>query len=281
MRRITTILGVLLLSLTGINCGGAKPVDTIGDDDDFNLETETGDTAEEEADGFDPVAVGFELMSGIDGNGNLVNFTVDATEYPSQILVTFAGLQYFDDGDEDSTCTINGFWQPAPLTDPLEVNGSEGPTVLFHSYEEPLFLDPSTNTCTNMHSKWGLNGEDLIEKFDGMRFGMGFGEITDYLKEAWSEETIESHGDAMFSTYIAMNHPAGNGVDFIGQDWTTGIMVEWDEDTHEPMVDDSDIYVPLPITGLIPGPDALPEGYILQNAYWYEDFPLIDLDLLK
>ena len=282
MRGMSAIVGIVLLSLMGVSCGGTAPVDPVGgDDDDFTLpDGDTADTAV--AEGFDPVAVGFELISGIDGNGGLVNFTQNANEYPPQVLVTFAGLAYFETGDDSETCTIIGLWAPEPRATPLPVNGSEGQVNLYHSYEEPLFFEMDTNTCSNMHSKWGDMGRDLIDKFDGMAFGMGFGAQTDYLRDAWSEEVIESHGEAMFATYIAMNHPDGNGgVDFVGQDWTTGILVRWDSDTRAPEVDAQDIYVPEPITGILPGIDPLPEGYISQYAYWYEDFPLLDLDLLK
>ena len=156
MRGMSAIVGIVLLSLMGASCGGTAPVDPVGgDDDDFTLpDGDTADTAV--AEGFDPVAVGFELISGIDGNGGLVNFTQNANEYPPQVLVTFAGLAYFETGDDSETCTIIGLWAPEPRATPLPVNGSEGQVNLYHSYEEPLFFEMDTNTCSNIQYQYLL-----------------------------------------------------------------------------------------------------------------------------
>ena len=114
-------------------------------------------------------------------------------------------------------------------------------------------------------------------KFNGMRFGMGFGELTEYNASAWAEETIEEYGDYMFTQYIAVNHPVGDGVEFVGYNWTTAFLWQWDDVGGEILTETTDE------GDLLIGQDPQngnQSGWINSYAYWYEDFPNLDLDKL-
>ena len=283
MRQLNIILGLVLFSLTGVNCGSDSTTG-LGDDDDdvntdiFNTGGGTGDTGAGGFDGkVDPVAVGFEFDGVLLNDGSLRGYTVNDVSQTGVMVLTFADTAYFDASDTATqdlhSCVAIGTWEPAEAGSSLDnINNAN----LWHSYEGTWLLDIGHN-CTNLVDDWGFEGETLLNFFHGMRLGIGFGPWTDYLREQWSQESIDLHEDDFFAAYIAINDPNGT---FDGDDWTSGLDFEWDDITEEPVADADDLLIAQPVVQIAPGGD-LPQGYIRNFAYWYQDFPLMDFESLK
>ena len=135
-----------------------------------------------------------------------------------------------------------------------------------------------------------------------MHFGISFGELSDFFVEempAWYESGFsednggpgsdiglayfEENKNGFITQYIHINHQdssADEGFDFSGYDWNSGRMVNYAADgtlglipcSYDESIDCYDMAV-----------DAIPgerNALVLGDAYWYEDFPNIDFDLL-
>ena len=130
------------------------------------------------------------------------------------------------------------------------------------------------------------------ELFDGMHIGAGYGPITDYIRESYWEDFVDTaeYEPSVVGSFVAMNHPNSEepeGFDFIPYDWTTtihfqGESIEADvtdstgETTTEQLIQvavDSD-------SRLIFGDPDEP-GLRRMYAYWFEDFPNLDLNILR
>jgi len=281
MRQFNIILGLVLVTMTGINCGGAEP-EVVGDDDDDkdpfdDVVTETAHTGDVFNGLIDPVAVGFEFDGVLLNDGTLQGYVIGGEYQDGLVVMTLADEAFFSASDTATqdlhSCVALGTWEPAPRNSDLpNINNVD----LWHSFEDAYFIDIGHN-CINVQEKWGFEAETLLNYFNGMRLGIGFGPWTDYLKDQWSEESIDLHEDDFFAAYIALNDPNGT---FDGDDWTSGLLFEWDEDSGELVADDEDLLIALPVVQIPPG-GVLPQGYVRNFAYWYQDFPLMDFDGLK
>jgi len=138
-----------------------------------------------------------------------------------------------------------------------------------------------------------------LNYFQGMHLGIGLGPMSSYMTETyeaadWWEP--ESDPFSYLSMYVAMNHPddeATSGYNFVGYDFNTAYYAEvdmdecmenLDEETGEVLgttcggiVVDEDGY-------LVPGNHNVDVGsrtaFISASAWWYEDFPNLDLEIL-
>ena len=233
------------------------------------------------------------------------------------VTVTLASVDYFSLGssatDEDraqESCTVYAdfFYSPANLlADDYDwVNYAQGTATfdvdMWQGFEGNLTLrmDSASDRCAEL-----AEGYDLIT-FDNMRFGMVLGGLSDYMTQEfessdwWADD--ESNPGAYFTQYIAMNHPADTalGYDFIAYDWTSSFFVEadpeycWDYETNaeaEEGATGDNILCGLVTTEETDSGSSYKVGdhrenvgsrygYIQGNAWWYEDFPNLDFDLL-
>jgi hypothetical protein len=277
--------------------GGTCPVDTCADDQVFVdgeclYTCEDGSTVEFLDDCpvlLDPVAVGFEFEGGWNGT-EITNYSVDIdgeiTELLPSVLITFTDADYFS--AEDAEGQIGHYCEVIALVTVTTQRGEDLDTdeSIWHSFEMSLAPVPDSWTgdfdtaCGDLLDEdvWGFEGETLFDKFDGIRFGLGFGPMTDYLRDAWSEESLADLGTSMVTEFIAINDADGN---WVAEDWTTGVLFEMDEDgVLETTVDEdgNEVLIGVDVSGVT---STMPAGYIRSFAYWYQDFPLLDLDNLK
>jgi len=297
---------LLLLGAFGACTGTDEDKPTNTGDDDGTTPSPTGETGTTGGTSayFEPVAVGFEFDGVVGPDGTPASFFYDDPtdgltyeRYP-YILVTFASLDYFEDTSQTDeeiaarTCSVASVvpWNPPPAV--AQIPTHDG-ALLHYSYEVALDLeiDPDLTDCDEEldPAVWGEDAADLLEAFDGMHFGYGWGQQTDYLRGAFDQSTLddEEFMSAWLASYVAINDAAG---DWLAYDWTFGFTFEWDIETgYLVTVPDPDppatypdrqLLVRYPVTD-IPAGDPLPPMYIRSSAYWYQDFPLMDLTNLK
>lgn len=284
------LLLVSALSLV-VGCPAGTPVTTDKDTNTDGVTTPpTGDTSVDAPTGMNPVAVGFELFAYVNPDGTLGTWTDGVYEYIPYVLVTFADIEYFYGNTENTTCVVlapfgsDGLYGGIlPKAKPDQIPTKDG-SILYASYETALDIDtdPAATDCDELvdPSLWGEDAELLLEPFDGARLGIGFGKMTDYLLDAWqglSQEDLDLLTPGFLAEYIALNDASGT---WLAEDWTTGVLWATDEN-GVPFTDDegflSDV---VEVDTLLPGGD-LPPGQLRSYAYWYQDFPLLDLSNLK
>jgi hypothetical protein len=231
---------------------------------------------------WEPVAVGFELVSNM-GAYNELEQIPDATYGPIDpfMVLTFARLEYFSAGaDPDTdTCYAVADFAVAPDVKPDQIPVDDG-AVLFASYETNLTI--TGHTCAGVVNvdSWGEDAMGLIGAFDGMHLGYGMGPMTDYLltdqdgEPRFSDDDLDLFGEALMGTYVAMNNTETG---FLGEDWT--ITTVWETDENGEALSDAAglLENSMPITDIGATGDV-PEGYVLSWAYWYQDFPLFDIN---
>ncbi|MBX2796176.1 MAG: hypothetical protein KTR31_00865 [Myxococcales bacterium] len=280
MMRVLTVLAFLAAGCSGDE-ETDKPTDTNATNTDTTETNEmTGDSFPEQEDFLEPVAVGFEFDGVLRKDGSLTGYTPGLTgEGLGIMLLTFADIDFFSGDRDGTTCFALALFEPQPLPI-VDYFDLEDAGVAMHSaYEVALELNPLASDCGDFVDPkvWGADASKLITPFVGARVGYGFAPMTDYLRDAWTKESLKSVGDSMVATYVALNDKNGQ---WVGRDWTTGIMFEWDSKTDELVVDKSGkLLVGIDVTGTNGG-DLLPEGYVRSFAYWYQDFPLLDLSNL-
>jgi len=316
-----------------ISCGDKEIEETETTDTNDTTDTDTTDTGDttEEIVPLEPAAIGFEfsglwIENGNEGEGALAPYLFPdlsnqngglpfALSYG--VTVTLASVEYFGLGssatDEErayETCTVfaDFAYSPANLL-AQDFNwstgvGSAGTTVeLWQSFEGTLVfrMDSASERCAEL-----AEGHSL-ETFDNMRFGIGFGPLSDHMRgefestDWWADDTDAQA--SYFTQYIAVNHPnseVSTGYDFIAYDWNSAIFVNADVEscvdletgevvTYDPEsttqvcgevmteeVDGSTNY-DLGDTNADVGSRV---GYVQGNAWWYEDYPNLDLSLM-
>jgi hypothetical protein len=231
------------------------------------------------------------------------------------VQVTLASTAYFslgsdatDEQRENETCTVYAWFDNAPanlLADDFNwdtgVGGMETySTDSWQGFEGMLIfnLDSASERCSQL-----AEGHSL-DTFDGMHFGLIFGGLSSHMTSEfestdwWADETDLQA--SYFTQYIAMNHPsADGGYTFIGYDWTSSIYVDADpeqcasyeyEDAEGNVV--SEEVCGMVLTEEVEGQTnyALGDvydvvnpryGYVQGSAWWYEDYPNLDLDIMK
>ena len=279
-----TLALIAMLGSFTISCSGESktddknpPGDDDDDDDDDDDATPTGPTGDAGSGYIDPVAVGFEFDGVILPNGQLTGYNLDGYGYvPPTMYLFFASEQFFSSGEDSEYCIAAADFAPIPIAKPAQIPTHDNAT-LYTSYE--VALDLYGHNCTGIVDPeiWGENAELLVEPFIGARIGYGWGPMTDYLRDAWGEDSITDYGHAMVATYIAVNDSAGR---WVGEDWTTGLLFEWDPTNQTLVADDNDYLLPVDVSQTLGGQN-LPEGYMRSFAYWYQDFPLMDFSNLR
>ncbi|MEQ1566033.1 MAG: hypothetical protein ABMA64_10380 [Myxococcota bacterium] len=308
MTRWNGVVTPWLLAAALVGCTGAKDVavgddddDTTnpGDDDDDTTDTNTtdtqggGDSGGGGTDGqtLDPVAVGFELIGGLRGDGSIGNYLVDGVEYLPIVVLTFADVDYFSAADaagqEGHFCTALAVFgsDPAyggvtPKFKPDQIPTIDG-AITYASYETALAVvsDPAQHDCDELVDPeiWGEDAELLVNPFEGAHFGWGFAPMTQYLIDGWSPETVTDFGAGMVASYIAINDADGN---WTGVDWSSTILWQMDPTTNEVLVDDAGNFLGVVPADTVPEGGDLPVSFIQSYAFWYQDFPLMDFSNL-
>ena len=287
-----------------------------GNTDDSSITDDSGTTGD--GDYLEPVAVGFEYLGNWDQDLDVLEpyfLFPDLNDtnggpllYASLVNVSLASTAYFsmeaDDPNIDyEHCDFLAYFIsiPGPVT--IEefdwesgVGGSGVPLESWGTYDGYLIIRDGSldDTCFDLDPAVFENG-DPISTFDGMHFGLGFGPLSPYnetrLSDVYAEEWPD-YEDSYMSQYIAINHPDGaGGYTFTAYDWNSALLVETDygvcadfdngsggtdEVCGEVQVDaDADVYILGDVY------DQPIHGNMLGNAYWYEDFPNLDLSILK
>lgn len=282
------------------------------DDTDGDTDDDTDDDTDGGGDYFEAVAVGFEYVGGWDPeSGSLTGWTssTDGSLIDPYVIVTVTDIDYFSlSGDEkeghycemyysfDSYASdeLEGFGPGDPDgANPWASNGDQAD--FWGAWDGALYLMGwSTDTedvCLSFDpEEWPETlvdpetGDELVPagtpmmKFNGMRFGMGFAALSEYTANGWDEETLDEYGDFMYSQYIAVNHPVGDGVDFTAYDWNAAFLWQWDDVGGEVLTettDDGDVYIGQDVQS------GNASGFTVGYARWYEDFPHLDLDALR
>jgi hypothetical protein len=277
---------------TGDDDDNTQPGD---DDDDDTLDTVDTSTTGGGTEFWEPVAVGFEFDGVVLADGTLTGYTgVDSAGNPAEfapiMVVTFASSDFFSattaEEQEAQSCVGLALFQPEPSVTSIP---NDDDVALHWSYDTALALetDPDLTDCDEKldPAVWGEDASDLLNAFSGAHFGYGWGPMTDYLLDSWGTQTLDDDEirNAMMASYVAINDKDGN---WIASDWTTGILFEWDEATGELVTVESpddptvSLLVPIDVSN-VPAGVPIPQGYVRSFAYWYQDFPLLDLDNLK
>ena len=259
-------------------------------DTDADTDSDADTDADTDADAyFDPAAVGFEYVGGWSAaDDELTTYFSGGKEYSNYVLITFADLDYFSASDtaaqEGHYCEVYSSFSWAPSSFDTETydyttgtGGTGEATSVMASYEGFLSFSEKNmaqDTCFNLDPDVYTNGT-LTELFNGMHFGIGFGQASDYTIEAFGDNYTK-YADSLLTVYTAVNHADGEGgYNFIGYDWNYTFLYSWDSDTHEIEVDSDNYLVPAGNVG-----DPYPEGYMQSGSFWLEDFPNLDLSLM-
>ena len=136
-----------------------------------------------------------------------------------------------------------------------------------------------------------------LNLFQGMHFGFGLGPWSTYMTETsadWEDWDDEVDPYFYLSGYIAMNHPNSEtelGYDFVGYDFNSGIYSGVDMDLCADR-EDAEGEVTTICGGLTVDDEGYYEkgnhnvdvgmrhGYFQSSAWWYEDFPNLDLEIM-
>jgi hypothetical protein len=262
------------------------------------------------ASGWEPVAVGFELIAGINEDNVLGPFTSTDSVAPFNavpfVVLTLASIDYFS-GSTDESCEMLALIVPEDgLPDEFDfrypsgddhdvltmaeqgasVGWDEGPEsaspVAYATWSGRLLLDPLDDNCTGIidgPETWfdapGAAGSEAYEPFQNMRIAFQIAQHTDYLLSGWTTTTDawDTYGNAMMAEYICVNRPEGN---FECQDWTTARFWEVEDESLKPVVDGDYLVPSTAEPNNQPAGTELPLAYINGNARWYEDFVRLD-----
>ncbi len=241
----------------------------------------------------------------------------DPEIYRSHVIVRVATAAYFAALTEEEkageycewVALFGGSYEDGDLTEPVAydmeseefdwtagVGGTGVEVAEWTAWEGGLMTvsDSWGSRC----SDWE-DGEPL-DLFNGMHFGLGLAPLSSYMSTEllgtdWWDETTDPY--SYFTMYTAMNHPnedVSEGWDFIGYDFSGGLYVEVDKDVcvdssvgggtvcGEVQFDPADEDF---VYNYRKADFREDEGerfaFIMGNAWWYEDFPNLDLDLMK
>ncbi|MFT6232960.1 MAG: hypothetical protein ACJAZO_003478 [Myxococcota bacterium] len=253
-----------------------------------------GSLARDETDcpiNLDPVAVGFEFDGVWDGAA-LIGPIVEGQDGPVEliplVLVTFTNADYFTAGGNEvgnlNSCEAYATFDVVAAESVLDADGE----AVWTDFDTTLSILPTSWDADDLSCAtaldqdiWGSGGADLLDAFTLFRYGIGFGPQTQYLADAWQDEEgewaspdIEELSVGFMAEFVGINDSTGA---FIMEDWTTALAFEWDSETGELVVDDEDLLQVIDVTGA----QELPVSYIRSYAYWYQDFPLLDLSNLS
>lgn len=229
------------------------------------------------------------------------------------VQVTISSAAYFspdltDEEKELEICTVFAWFDNAPanlLADDYDwtnyAAGLETYTAeTWQGFEGILVfnLDSASERCAELDEGYSL------DTFDGMHFGLMFGKLSDHMtteyesSDWWADD--EESQKSYFTQYIAINHPTDDGgYTFVGYDWTSSIFIVADpekcadlEGTDADGNPVTEEYCGLVQTEEVDGgtnyvfgdvyDSVNPQyGYVQGSAWWYEDYPNLDLDIMK
>jgi len=263
-----------------------------GSEEDTGDTGDTGDT-EDPYDGptFIPVAVGFEYLGGWEDGALTGAFEGIGIESGPHVTLYFADVEFFTIPNRPQQhghfCSVRSIIEDVEeMADPTAFPTYDD-SVMWHAWDLALSVDPfwwndrnNLDNCGDLvdPEEWGEDAQELMATFDGLHFGMGFGPMTAYLEASLAPEYVETYGSGMFAEYIAINDKDGV---FVGRDWTTGTLYQWDEETHWVVYDEHGYAVVQAVSPAGSEPPPMPNGFINSFAYWYQDFPLMDFDNLQ
>jgi len=251
------------------------------------------------------------IFPDIDGtNGGVGSASTDF------LVITLASLEYFTQATTEEerayeSCEMLAYYYNAPSEyESHEFDwdagyGSTGNVMSTWSSFEGFvgIIDSSmSERCLELDPNVYVNG-DPIDAFDGMRVGIAFGEKTNHIIEVFENyasddsdfaESWAENSNAYMTQYVAINHPnasESSGFDFIGYDWNYAFMVDVDMEICESIeYQDGSVEEicgefkvnPEDNTYVFGNTNLDPRlGYVRGGSFWLEDFPNLDLNLLK
>lgn len=225
---------------------------------------------------FEPVAVGVAFDGVVRADGSLATYYFDPgtgmAEARPAVMFGFAGEGYFDGSDPDAICWAFGTFDPAPLLAGVAFETVDG-APLRAAYDDVVSLELHDCAGKVDPAEWGENAELLYGPFDGARVGVGFGAMTPFLWDAWTEDAQAELGGSLLAEYVALLDAEGG---FVGRDWTSAVAFRWDPVSGELPVDEAGDLIP--VAAGAEGP--LPEAYYRSFPWWFEDLADLDLDAL-
>jgi len=288
-----------------ISCEKDEPIDDSGESDadtdsDSDSDTDT-DTDTDTDQPLEAVAIGLQFEYGWtqDKGAKGIEYACypdpkDAKNpicvYP--VTVTLANADFFAQGSTEESQDADSceFYSDMKVSeasldaegyDPGVPGGNGTTKTLWDSWEGTLVFDekliPADETeCFNLDKATFPTG-DPVDLLNGMHVGFGNGELSAYIEKHLGDATAKDYMDNVFSGYVAVNHPDGKGGigPFVAYDWNENFLFEWDKD-HVAVVDGDNNLQFVDTTG---GFDL--QGIVRSFPFWYEDFPNLDLTLMK
>ena len=308
--------------------GGTPLTEDCGDYED-NDDDGLVDCADDDCEGetecpvLEPAALGVEINTGYDADNNVLTYYMYdgfSTIYNPVLTLTVTDIEYFsmsaDDPDREyHYCEFYAEFphvepDPAPVGHAFDYDKGHGTgdgtfklqyfaegRADIYSYQ--VATDSAGNPLEDDEGNYypsraceSLLAQGYPDVLDGMHVGIGFGELSPYMRESyWSDFAGDYaiYEESVLGTYVAFNHPADNadGYDFVAYDWASAIFWggalqtltltdsegnEFDADVFVATVDGSG-YLEFGIAGA--------SAFVRTYAYWYEDYPNFDLGLLK
>ncbi|MEL6342901.1 MAG: hypothetical protein AAFV53_07190 [Myxococcota bacterium] len=191
---------------------------------------------------FQPELIGFEMVSGWDEyRDSLIDYSFNGSVYEPQLRVILANRSYLDPRDTgfqepENVCELVTSLnvQPADLdVELIEPTAGEVAAPLRGSYVGSLTVfGYDGGACQDFDPAVWDNGEPKFA-FDGMRIGVGLGEMTDFLESQWQTQTLMEYGRYMLASYFAFNQLDENGdLEFVARDRTTSLVWQLDPDAE-------------------------------------------------
>ncbi len=247
-----------------------------------SIDTGFDETVSGVDDYFTPVAFSISYTGGWDEHQDaLLEWSYDGEGYDGYIRLTLVSEKFFslspDDevGLETESCEVRALFHAEPASLDAVHRDDGSPATLRAAFVGGLeiygFIGPE---CYNLNPEIWADGEPR-EALDGMRLGLGFGEMTDFLRASWADSTLLTYGSYMLAEYVAVNTPDGTGgVDFIAKDWTTAMLWQWDVESGEVLTDGSDL-MGQDIS------DPVLSGWLTGYPIWFQPLDTLDLALLQ
>ena len=211
----------------------------------------------------------------------MTEFTLSGTEFPPYVVITLADIEYFSlpaDQRSGHYCEVVALFNGSNASFPGYTPGSttgdlwdpHGPAVdLWGAWTGDLSVldlaDETRSLCVDLDPAVRDGGTPMTT-FDGMRFGAGIGELTDYSASGWTSETIDVFGESMMTQFIAIQRADG---DFHAYDWNSAFL--WEMDATGEVTVEAGQLVPEPVRA------GTATGYMAGASFWYDD--LVNLDL--
>lgn len=190
------------------------------------------------------------------------------------------------------------------------VGGSgTGPVDEWAAWEGGIVIHPDTvdARCYDWEDSTGAS-VDPLAMFNGMHYGIALGDASTYMSEAYAEwaddpsSTWDPDVDpySYHTMYTAMNHPSdgAEGYNFIGYDFTSSLYVDVDPTSCVENLDDEGEVESTTCGEVLFEESEDGDGFFYQqgnfntdvgsryafvrgNAWWYEDFPNLDLSMMS